>query len=256
MTAQESTIQPLSWGYAGSEMFQTGSPVPPLINNAYSRGQTNLILNYLPQDMTELEVHRLFSKFGEIRKAKIIRHRRTGISCCYGFVDYVSPRQAAAAQESMDGYETRGKRLKVAFARPSEDPPRNNNLYVANLPTYMDEKKVRELFATYGNVLDINLLRHKFSKMSRGVAFVHFEHCRDAEMAKFGMDRYMIEGAFRPLTVKFVDRPPKAPPTARGGNLTSSGLQYKLQGNASPPISKRRQEKDDEPESKRSRDSD
>ncbi|XP_043655283.1 ELAV-like protein 1 [Drosophila teissieri] len=255
MTTQESTIQPLSWGYAGSEMFQTGSQVPPLINNASSREQTNLILNYLPQDMGESEVRRLFSKFGEIRKAKIIRHR-SGISCCYGFVDYVSTRQAAAAQAAMDGYETRGKRLKVAFARPSEDQPRNSNLYVANLPTYMDDKKVRELFATYGNVLDVNLLRHKFNRISRGVAFVHFENWRDAEMAKYGMDRYMIEGAFRPLTVKFVERPSKGPPTARGGNLTSSGLQFKLQGNDSPPISKRRQEKDDEPESKRSRDSD
>ncbi|EDV49030.1 ELAV-like protein 1 [Drosophila erecta] len=255
MSTQGSTNQTLSWGYVGSETFQTGSPVPPPISFPYSQDQTNLILNYLPQDMTESEVRRLFSKFGEIRKAKIIRHRLTGISCCYGFVDYVSARQAAAAQSSMDGYETRGKRLKVAFARPSEDQSRNSNLYVANLPTHLDERKVRELFAVYGIVLDVNLLRHKFNRTSRGVAFVHFKHWRDAEMAKYGMDRHMIEGAFRPLAVKFVDRPPKDSP-ARGTGPTHNGLHFKLRGKAFPSTSKRRQERDDHPESKRSRDSD
>eukprot|EP00099_Drosophila_melanogaster_P022866 NP_650473.1 uncharacterized protein Dmel_CG5213 [Drosophila melanogaster] len=251
MTKKESSVPTLCWGYAGIRgMFQTGRPVdppPPLPN---LRMKTNLILNYLPQDMTESELHRLFSKFGEIRKAKIIRHRRTGISCCYGFVDYVSERQAAAAVNGMDGYETRGKRLKVAFARPSEYESTSSSLYVGNLPTYMDEKKVRELFATYGNIVDVNLLRHKFNNRSRGVAFLQFELVRDAEVAKYGMDRYMIEGASRPLTVKFVEREKK------GSSSTSSGSQYKDKRKSSPPPYKRRERTNDHHVSKRSRDSD
>ncbi|EDX12804.1 sex-lethal homolog [Drosophila simulans] len=244
MTKKESTVPTLCWGYAGIRgMFQTGGPVDPPPSRPEVRNKTNLILNYLPQDMTESELHRLFSKYGEIRKAKVIRHRDTGISCCYGFVDFVSERQAAAAVYNLNGYETRGKRLKVAFARPTEYE--NTNLYVANLPTYMDEKKIRELFAPYGKLLDVTLLRHRFNNKFRGVAFLDFELARDAEEAKYGMDRYMIKGAFKPLKVKFVERA-KSGPTSH----------YRHKDKSSTPPYKRRQRTYDHHGSKRFRDSD
>ena len=45
--------------------------------------KTNLIVNYLPQSMTDKEFIDIFVPFGEIREAKIVRNKQTGYS--YGF---------------------------------------------------------------------------------------------------------------------------------------------------------------------------
>ncbi|KAH8243910.1 hypothetical protein KR032_011283, partial [Drosophila birchii] len=84
--------------------------------------QTNLIVNYLPADMTEDELFKIFGSIGQIYKLKIIRERHSGRSLGYGFVDFKNARAARIAQVMCDQYEIRGKLLKVAFARPrSED---------------------------------------------------------------------------------------------------------------------------------------
>ncbi|KAH8286982.1 hypothetical protein KR054_000391, partial [Drosophila jambulina] len=78
----------------------------------------NLIVNYLPADLSEDELTDLFSICGEIKEAKIVRDGRTGSSMGYGFVVFVNTHSAVAAEIIMNGHKIRGKRLKVAFARP------------------------------------------------------------------------------------------------------------------------------------------
>lgn len=53
-------------------------------------GRTNLIVNYLPQNMTQEELRSLFSSIGEIESAKLIRDKVAGHSLGYGFVNYVT----------------------------------------------------------------------------------------------------------------------------------------------------------------------
>ena len=40
--------------------------------------QTNLIVNYLPQTMTQEEIRSLFSSIGEVESCKLIRDKVTG----------------------------------------------------------------------------------------------------------------------------------------------------------------------------------
>ncbi|XP_037730572.1 sex-lethal homolog [Drosophila subpulchrella] len=251
-----SSNQTLTWSYANYGMFQTGSQVQPPVDQFDGRGGgsglTNLIVNYLPRDLMESELRHMFSKYGEIRKHKVIRDPRSGRSSCYGFVDFVSARQAAAAQICLDGHVLRGKRLKVSYARSTDDQVRISNLYVSHLPSHMDEQKVRELFSSYGTILDVNVLRYKFTRKPRGVAFVRFEKHRDAETAKYSMDGYLFKDAIRPITVKFVDRlKKKQNQETRGPNETSTGLQF--QDNHKPPNFKRRQNMKNQRDAKRPR---
>ena len=48
--------------------------------------KTNLIVNYLPQNMTQDDIRTLFSSIGEIESCKLIRDKTTGAcaicSCC------------------------------------------------------------------------------------------------------------------------------------------------------------------------------
>ncbi|XP_017118667.1 ELAV-like protein 4 [Drosophila elegans] len=260
--SKEPKIQMVQWSYAGYGSFQAGSQEAPKVSQFAGRGdRTNLMINFLPQDMKEAELHAIFSRFGEIRKSKIIRNSVTGKSCCYGFVDFVSNRQAAAAQNELDGHQIRGKRLKVSHARPSGQDNRNANLYVAHLPNYMDEQGLHDLFSPYGPILDVNIMRDKVTKQGCGVAFVRYEQFKDAKAAKLAMDQRRINGAYRPITVKFYERQLKEHPSqGRGGpNQTSNGLQFKLtqpknkRRLKSPPISNRRMETEPERDPKRPR---
>lgn len=40
--------------------------------------KTNLIINYLPQDMSQEEIRSLFSSIGEVDSCKLIRDKQTG----------------------------------------------------------------------------------------------------------------------------------------------------------------------------------
>lgn len=48
--------------------------------------RTNLIVNYLPQTMTQEEIRSLFSSIGEVESCKLIRDKVTGKSHSYRLV--------------------------------------------------------------------------------------------------------------------------------------------------------------------------
>nr|XP_002056279.2 polyadenylate-binding protein 1A isoform X1 [Drosophila virilis] len=168
---------------------------------------TNLLVNYLPFDMLEGELYALFVSFGHIKHVKIIRDAETGASHCYGFVNFSAAGNANLAQVCLNGRQVRGKRLKVSPARPSSMDIRNAKVYVANLPIDYNEQKVRATFGRYGNILDLNVLKDRFTGLSRGIAFVRFDLKSSADMAISVMNGYTLEGGSFPLQVRLAKRP-------------------------------------------------
>lgn len=53
--------------------------------NGQDESKTNLIVNYLPQTMTQEEIRSLFSSIGDVESCKLIRDKVTGLSQCYFF---------------------------------------------------------------------------------------------------------------------------------------------------------------------------
>lgn len=47
-------------------------------SNGQEESKTNLIVNYLPQTMTQEEIRLLFSSIGEVESCKLIRDKVTG----------------------------------------------------------------------------------------------------------------------------------------------------------------------------------
>lgn len=47
-------------------------------NSMNEESKTNLIVNYLPQTMTQEEIRSLFSSIGEVESCKLIRDKVTG----------------------------------------------------------------------------------------------------------------------------------------------------------------------------------
>ena len=60
---------------------------------------------------------RAFEHFGKVASAKIMMNKDTGKSRGFGFVNFVSPYDAACAVREMNGYQVCGKRLKVQLKK-------------------------------------------------------------------------------------------------------------------------------------------
>lgn len=61
-------------------MTNGGSSIPDVgqNGNGNDESKTNLIVNYLPQTMTQEEIRSLFSSIGELESCKLIRDKMTG----------------------------------------------------------------------------------------------------------------------------------------------------------------------------------
>lgn len=114
---------------AAQQQQQNGSN-----GNIPDDSRTNLIVNYLPQSMTQEEIRSLFSSMGDVESCKLIRDKFTGgfqlqnltpstmhycffflgQSLGYGFVNYHRQEDAEKAIASLNGLRLQNKTIKVS----------------------------------------------------------------------------------------------------------------------------------------------
>ncbi|KAK7200407.1 RNA-binding protein, UPB1 [Novymonas esmeraldas] len=89
----------------------------------------NLMVNYIPTTVDEMQLRQLFERFGPIESVKIVCDRDTRQSRGYGFVKYQSAASAQQAVNELNGFNILNKRLKVALAASGNQRQRtyNNN---------------------------------------------------------------------------------------------------------------------------------
>lgn len=173
--------------------------------------KTNLIVNYLPQTMTQEEIRSLFSSIGEVESCKLIRDKVTGQSLGYGFVNYVRPEDAEKAINTLNGLRLQNKTIKVSYARPSSEAIKGANLYVSGLPKSMTQQDLEGLFTPFGRIITSRILCDNITGLtqqnSAGVGFVRFDQRIEAERAIKHLHNTIPEGASEPITVKFANNP-------------------------------------------------
>jgi RNA recognition motif-containing protein len=81
--------------------------------NLSDKFRTNLIINYLPQTMTQDEIKDLFGSVGAIESCKLVRDKSTGQSLGYGFVNFLRTEDADKAVKTMNGLRLQNKTIKV-----------------------------------------------------------------------------------------------------------------------------------------------
>nr|CCC94667.1 putative RNA-binding protein [Trypanosoma congolense IL3000] len=86
----------------------------------------NLMVNYIPTTVDEVQLRQLFERFGPIESVKIVCDRETRQSRGYGFVKFQSAASAQQAIASLNGFVILNKRLKVALAASGHQRGRNN----------------------------------------------------------------------------------------------------------------------------------
>ncbi|XP_055694913.1 ELAV-like protein 3 isoform X3 [Lutzomyia longipalpis] len=181
--------------------------------------RTNLIVNYLPQTMTQEEMRSLFASIGELESCKLIRDKVTGQSLGYGFVNYQKPEDAEKAINTLNGLRLQNKIIKVSFARPSSESIKGANLYVSGLPKSMTQPELEGLFSPFGRIITSRILCDNISVqqfvandlptsgMSKGVGFIRFDQRHEAERAIQELNGKIPKGCTEAITVKFANNP-------------------------------------------------
>ncbi|XP_050426924.1 ELAV-like protein 3 isoform X2 [Adelges cooleyi] len=195
-------------------------------NSLNEESKTNLIVNYLPQTMTQEEIRSLFSSIGEVESCKLIRDKVTGIlpsgqSLGYGFVNYHRPEDAEKAINTLNGLRLQNKTIKVSFARPSSEAIKGANLYVSGLPKHMTQQDLENLFSPYGRIITSRILCDNMTDLfavrqfvgnsggdhSPCVGFIRFDQRIEAERAIQELNGTVPKGSSESITVKFANNP-------------------------------------------------
>jgi len=166
--------------------------------------RTNLIINYLPQSMTDNEMYSMFMTCGPLVSAKIMRDKATGYSYGYGFVQYQNPEDAAKAITQLNGLPVSNKRIKVSYSRPNTADIRNTNLYIGNVPPGITDDDLMNLFAPYGNILTKNVLKDQAGR-NKGIAFIRYSKKSEADYAISELNGYTVPGTNNVLEVKVAE---------------------------------------------------
>ncbi|XP_053381527.1 ELAV-like protein 1 isoform X1 [Mercenaria mercenaria] len=165
----------------------------------------NLIINYLPQFITDEEYKNMFLSIGPIKSSKIVRDKSTGFSYGFGFVEYHTDRDAARAVKVFDGLPMYGKRIRVQHANKNEEQPKAFNIYVKNIPSTFTETDLDRLFDPFGKIVTSKVLMDLQTGQSRNVGFVLYETKEEADKAIAEMNGKTVPGATSALYVKYAD---------------------------------------------------
>ncbi|CAF3886002.1 unnamed protein product [Adineta steineri] len=176
-------------------------------SNLSDKIRTNLIINYLPQTMTQDEIKDLFGSIGTIESCKLVRDKTTGQSLGYGFVNFIRMEDADKAVKTMNGLRLQNKTIKVSFARPSSESIKFSNLYISNLPRSMTQQELESLFADFGCIISSKILCNPKAGASKSVGFIRFDQRSEAEQAISKLNGTIPKGFTDPITVKFANTP-------------------------------------------------
>lgn len=185
-----------------------------------SESRTNLIVNYLPQTMTEEEIRSLFSSVGEVESVKLVRDKTVifsdplhpnapkGQSLGYGFVNYTKTQDAEQAVNVLNGLRLQNKTIKVSFARPSSDAIKGANLYISGLPKSMSQQDLELIFSPFGTIITSRILQNAGNdSQTKGVGFIRYDTRDEAKRAIQSINGSIPKGCTEAISVKFSNTP-------------------------------------------------
>jgi RNA recognition motif-containing protein len=81
----------------------------------------NIYVGNLSFDASEEDLRKVFSEFGQVSSATIVKDKYSGQARGFGFVEMPERTEAQAAIENLNGKELLGRQMNVSEARPRTD---------------------------------------------------------------------------------------------------------------------------------------
>ncbi|KAI3632959.1 hypothetical protein MIR68_009034 [Amoeboaphelidium protococcarum] len=181
---------------------------------------TNVFLKNLPESIDEEKFQEMVKAHGEIVSAALSVDDN-GKSKCFGFVNYVSHDSAAKCVAELNDKQMEGKVLYAGRAQKKserEDELRKKfenlrlerqnkyqgvNLYVKNLDEAVDDDRLRQEFAVYGNISSAKVMKDD-KGVSKGFGFVCYSTPEEATKAVSEMSGKLIGS--KPVYVALAQR--------------------------------------------------
>lgn len=114
----------------------------------------------------------------------------------------------------------------MSYGRAPPDVEGMTSLKVDNLTYRTSPETLRRVFEKYGRVGDVYIPRDRYTKESRGFAFVRFHDKRDAEDAMDAMDGALLDGRELRVQMARYGRPPDSMYSRKGAPPRRSGGGY------------------------------
>jgi RNA recognition motif-containing protein len=83
--------------------------------------QNKLFVGSLPWAVDDAQLGELFKDHGEVVSASVVTDKESGRSRGFGFVEFATDDQAAAAVAAMEGATVEGRTITVSIAKPKQD---------------------------------------------------------------------------------------------------------------------------------------
>ncbi|PWZ38880.1 Polyadenylate-binding protein 8 [Zea mays] len=224
---------------AGSASESGGSPAALAAAAAAAAAfpATSLYVGDLHESVQDAQLFDVFSQVGGVVSVRVCRDINSRKSLGYAYVNYNNQGDAARALELLNFTPINGKPIRIMYS--NRDPSsrksgtgnifikkkseremelkekfeknvqevaekfQNTNLYLKNLEENIDDEKLRELFAEYGNITSCKVMRDS-NGVSRGSGFVAFKSAEDANRALTEMNGKMVGS--KPLYVALAQR--------------------------------------------------
>lgn len=164
--------------------------------------RTKLFVNYLPQDLTDDELMKLFVDVGPIKECWIFRDKLTSYSYGYGVVEYELPEDANKALKTKNKVFCQGKELLVIYSRDQRAV--GAKLFFKNAGPNVTEEQLKPYFEPFGHLIFLKLLVE--NDIQTGNGFAQFENRFQAAFAiKQLNEQVTVPGSDVPMTVGFAE---------------------------------------------------
>jgi cold-inducible RNA-binding protein len=87
----------------------------------------NIYVGNLSKDVSDEDLNNLFSEYGQVTSAKVIRDMFSQETRGFGFVEMPGNTEAQKAIDELNGKELKGKNILVNEARPRRDSRKRND---------------------------------------------------------------------------------------------------------------------------------
>ncbi|KAF0501356.1 pre-mrna splicing factor 24 [Gigaspora margarita] len=171
--------------------------------NVYKITEHTLFITNFPETANLKEI---FDKYGKIIGIRYPNKSYRAGRFCY--IEYENRESALSALE-MNGFEIeQGKKLNVMISNPSlkktRSPPRQNEIFIKNLPSHVERSELETLCKTYGPVIGVRIPTTK-DKKCKGFAFVEFDNEEHAKTA-LALHNTEFKACLLHVTLSNIDR--------------------------------------------------
>ncbi|KAI1704213.1 RNA recognition motif domain-containing protein [Ditylenchus destructor] len=135
------------------------------------RDARTLMVAGLSSDTTVVALRECFSKKWEVTDCRIARHKMTGTSRGFGFVEFATVEQAKHALEFDHFIDGKEVSVKISGTKELEDKYR---IFVGGLPKETSGDTLHEHFSKYGDICACSIVRNE-DNLSRGFGYVTYK---------------------------------------------------------------------------------